>query len=185
MPLLGFLGFPLFAVSAYAMYRVLQMAMHRGGIWQRVIWWFLIAIFCLLTFAGIDRHTIVSFIPLIKAMPGVQEQWKDRFQKAGMEKVQDLIRRKVSGLVDLGIPSPEAVELIRKAEMITMKGMGIENYCLLQEAGVKDLSELAHQDPHDLYLTIRGQASLRPTRLRTPFPALVRLWVREAKKRVE
>jgi len=102
-----------------------------------------------------------------------------------MGKVQDLIRRKMSGLVDLGIPSQEAEELIRKAEMITMKGMGIENYRLLQEAGVRDLSEIAHQDPLDLYLRIQGKARLLPTRLQTPAPALVRLWVREAQKRVE
>ncbi|MCJ7663437.1 MAG: DUF4332 domain-containing protein [Desulfobacterales bacterium] len=185
MPLLGFLGFPPFAVSAYAMYRVLLVAMHRGGIWQRSIWWLLIALFCLLTFAGIDRHTTVSFIPLIKDLPGVQAEWKERLQKAGMEKVQDLIPRKASGLVDLGIPRPEAEELLQKAEMITLKGMGIENYCLLREAGVMDLAELAHQDPHYLYLRIQKTARLLPTPHRTPFPALVRFWVREAKKRVE
>jgi len=185
MPLLGFLGFPPFAVSAYAMYRILLLALNRAGIWQRCICWLLIAFFCLLCFAGIDRYTVVSYIPLIKDLPGVPAAWKQRLQKAGMGKVQDLIRRKMSGLVDLGIPSQEAEELIRKAEMITMKGMGIENYRLLQEAGVRDLSEIAHQDPLDLYLRIQGKARLLPTRLQTPAPALVRLWVREAQKRVE
>jgi hypothetical protein len=185
MPLLGFLGFPPFAVSAYAMYRALLPAMQRGGSWRRGIWWFLIVLFCLLCFAGIDRYTAVSFIPLIRDLPGVQEEWKDRIQKAGMEKVQDLLRLEVSGLVDLGIPLPEAEEVIQKAEMIALKGMGLENYCLLREAGVRDLAELAHQDPQDLYRTIQGKARLLRTRHRTPFPALVRLWVREAKKRVE
>jgi len=185
MPLLGFLGFPPFAVSAYAMYRALLLAMQRGGIWQRGIWWFLIALFCFLCFAGIDRYTVVSFIPLIRDLPGVQEEWKERLQKAGMEKVQDLLRREVSGLVDLGIPRLEAEELLRKAEMIAIKGMGLENYRLLSEAGVRDLAELAHQDPQDLYLRIQGQVRLRPPPHRTPAPALVRLWVREAKKRVE
>lgn len=185
MPLLGFLGFPPFAVSAYAMYRALLPAMQRGGSWRRGIWWFLIVLFCLLCFAGIDRYTAVSFIPLIRDLPGVQEEWKDRIQKAGMEKVQDLLRREVSGLVDLGIPRLEAEELLQKAEMIALKGMGVENYRLLREAGVRDLAELAHQDPQDLYLTIQGKARLLRTPHRTPFPALIRLWVREAKKRVE
>ena len=185
MPLLGFLGFPPFAVSAYAMYRIILMAIQRGRIWQRGIWWLLIGFFCLLTFAGIDRYTIVSFIPLIKDLPGVQTDWEERLQQAGVEKVQDLISRKAEGLVALGIPYPEAEKLMRQAEMITLKGMGIENYRLLREAGVKDLFELAQQDPPDLYLRIERQARLRPTRLRTPFPALVRLWIREAKKRVK
>jgi hypothetical protein len=145
----------------------------------------LIGLFCLLTFAGIDRYTVVSYIPLIKDLPGVQAQWKERLRQAGVEKVQDLISRKVEGLVALGIPYPEAEKLMRQAEMITLKGMGIENYRLLREAGVKDLFELAQQDTPDLYLRIERQARLRPTRLRTPFPALVRLWIREAKKRVK
>ncbi len=185
MPLLGFLGFPPFAVSAYAMYRIILIAMQRSKIWTRGILWSLIGFFCLLCFVGIDHYTVVSYIPLIKDLPGVQTQWKERLRQAGVEKVQDLISRKVAGLVAVGIPLPKAEKLVRQAEMITLKGMGIENYRLLREAGVKDLFELAQQDPPDLYLRIERHARLRPTRLRTPSPALVRLWVREAKKKVE
>jgi hypothetical protein len=184
MPLLGFLGFPPFAVSAYAIYRLLLLARQRGRIWQRGSLWVLIGLFCLLCFAGIDRYTLVSFIPLIKDLPDVQAEWKERLQKAGMEEVQDLLRWKGAGLVALGIPDPEAEELLRKAGLITLKGIGIENYRLLREVGVRDLSELARQDPRDLYLRIERQARLRPSRLRTPFPALIRLWVREAKKKI-
>jgi hypothetical protein len=183
MPLLGFLGFPPFAVSAYAMYRIIIIAMQRTKIWTRGILWTLIALFCLICFAGIDRYTVISFIPLIKDLPGVQAEWKERLRQAGIEKVQDLLRGKVADLVALDIPAPEAKELIQKAEMITIKGMGVENYCLLQEAGVRNLTELAHQDPHDLYLRIQARVRSLPTPHRTPTPALVRLWVREAKKR--
>jgi len=182
MPLLGFLGFPPFAVSAYAIYRLLLLAMQRGRIWQRGSLWVLLTLFCLLCFAGIDRYTVVSFIPLIKDLPDVQAEWKERLQKAGMEEVQDLLRWKGAGLVALGIPDPEAEELLRKAEMITLKGIGIENYRLLREVGVRDLSELARQDPQDLYLRIERQARLQPIPQRTPFPALIRLWTREARK---
>jgi hypothetical protein len=184
MPLLGFLGFPPFAVSAYAMYRIILRAMQRMKIWTRGILWPLIALFCLLCFAGIDRYTVVSYIPLIKDLPGVQAQWKKRLQRAGIEEVQDLIRRKVSGLDALGIPSPVSEELLRKAEMITLKGMGMENYRLLREVGIRDLYDLAQQDPQDLYLRIEGRTRLLSTSQRTPDPALVRLWVREAGKNV-
>ena len=185
MPLLGFLGFPPFAVSAYAIYRLLLLAMQRGRIWQRGSLWVLITLFCLLCFAGIDRNTVVSFIPLIKDLPDVQAEWKERLQKAGMEEVRDLLRWKGAGLVALGIPDLEAEKLLRKAEMITLKGMGIENYRLLREVGVRDLTELARQDPRDLYLRIDRQDRLQPIPQRTPFPALIRLWIREAKKRVK
>jgi hypothetical protein len=185
MPLLGFLGFPPFAVSAYAMYRIILIAMQRSTVWTRGILCSLIGLFCLLCFAGIDRYTVVSYIPLIKELPGVQTAWKELLPKAGIEEVHDLIRWKVAGLVALGIPDPEAEELLQKAEMITLKGMGIENYRLLREVGVKDLTELARQDPQDLYLRIERQARLQPIPKRTPFPALVKLWVREANKRVD
>jgi hypothetical protein len=185
MPLLGFLGFPPFAVSAYAMYRIILIAMQRSKIWTRGILWSLIALFCLLAFAGIDRYTVVSYIPLIKDLPGVQTEWKKRLQKAGIEKVYDLTNWKVAGLFALGIPSPEAEEILKQAEMITLKGMGIGHYRLLRAAGVTDLNELARQDPRDLYLRIEGLARLRPPRLHPPIPALVKLWIREAKKRVD
>ena len=186
MPLLGFLGFPPFAVSAYAMYRLFLLAMQRSGIWQKGILWSLITLFCLLCFAGIDRYTVVSFSPLIRDLPGVQAEWKNRIRDAGMEKVQDLIRGGASGLVHLGISRPEAEELVRNAEMITLKGMGVENYRLLRAAGVENISALARQDPKGLYLRVReitlGQhRSRRPP---APSPSIVRIWVREAQKRV-
>jgi hypothetical protein len=183
MPLLGFLGFPPFAVSAYALYRALLMALQRQKPWMRGILGLMISLSCLLCFAGIDRYTVISFIPLIRDLPGVQEEWKERLHRAGLEKVQDLMQSGVPALVHLGIHRPEAEELVRQAEMITLKGMGIENYRLLWEAGVRDLSALARQDPPDLYLRIEGKARHLPLSHRTPTPAVIRLWVREAGKK--
>jgi hypothetical protein len=184
MPLLGFLGFPPFAVSAYAMYRMLLVAMQRAGAWMKVIQWSLITLFCLFCFAGIDRYTVVSYIPLIQDLPSIQGVWKERLQEAGVKRVQDLSQKGVLGLVHLGIPDPEAEELVRQAEMITLKGMGIENYRLLQEAGVRDISELAHQDPE--LLNQRLRTMIHPPRAhQIPDPAIVRLWVREARKCIE
>jgi hypothetical protein len=183
MPLLGFLGFPPFAVSAYALYRALLIAMQRHKLWMRGILGLVISLSCLLCFAGIDRYTVISFIPFIRDLPGVQEEWKERLHRAGLEKVQDLMQSDVPALVHLGIPGPEAEELVRQAEMIILKGMGIENYRLLQEAGVRDLSELAEQDPEALYQTIEKIPRREPLTHAPPTPALVRLWVGEAGKK--
>jgi len=184
MPLLGFLGFPPFAISAYAMYRMILAAMQRGGIMMRGILWLLITLFCLLCFTGIDRYTVVSHIPLIQDIPGVPGEWKGRLQEAGMKRVQDLIRKGVPDLVSIGLSLPEAEELLQEAEIITLKGMGVENYRLLREAGVKDIPELARQDPE--LLNQRLRAISRPPRAhRIPDPAIVRLWVLEAKKRMK
>jgi hypothetical protein len=175
MPLLGFLGFPTFAVSAYAMYRTLLMAMQRGQVWMKGILWLLITICCLFGFAGIDRYTVVSYIPLVRDLPGTQIELKERLQEAGMERARDLIRTGAAGLVHIGIP---------QAEIITLKGIGVENYRLLQAAGVKAIPELARQDPELLTQRLRalsGTPRVHPT----PDPAIVRLWVREARKKVK
>jgi hypothetical protein len=184
MPLLGFLGFPPFAVSAYAMYRILPMTMQRGKVWIRVILWSLITIFSLLTFANIDRYTVVSHIPLVKDLSGVQVELKRCLQEAGMERVQDLLRQGIPGLVSIGISLPEAKELIREAEMITLKGMGVENYRLLREIGITSIPVLAQQDHGHLNLRLRTMP--RPPRAhQIPDSAIVRLWVREARKKVK
>jgi hypothetical protein len=184
MPLLGFLGFPAFAVSAYAMYQLFLLAIQRSGIWRKGILWSLITLFCLLCFAGIDHYTVVSHIPLIQDLPGIQGECKERLQGAGVKRVQDLLQKGVPGLVHLGISSPEAGKLIREAQMITLKGMGVENYRLLHAAGIQSISELAQQDPG--HLNQRLRAISRPPRAhRIPDPAIVRLWVREARKKVK
>jgi hypothetical protein len=185
MPLLGFFGFPPFAVSAYAMYRIIMIAKQRSKIWTRGILWVLIALFSLLCFAGIDRYTVVSYIPLIQDLPGVSTEWKERLQRAGMKKVQELSRREADGLVALGIPYSEAEKILKQAEMITLKGMGIENYRLLRAVGVTNLTELARQNPRDLYLSTERATRNLAASPRLPSPALVRLWVEEAKKRVD
>jgi hypothetical protein len=159
--------------------------MRRGKAWMRIILWSAIATFFFFCFAGIDRYTVVSYIPRVRDLPGVQVEWKKRLQDAGIKKVQDIIQKGAPHLVQLGISQPEAEEFIQKAEFITMKGMGIKNYCLLQETGVRNLSDLAQQDPLDLYLRIEGQARVRPTSHRNPTPPLIKLLVREARKRVK
>ena len=184
MPLLGFLGFPPFAVSAYAMYRTLLMAMQRSRALMKGIFWSIITICCLSCFAGIDRYTVVSYIPFVRDLPGMQIELQERLEEAGIERAQDMLRKGVSGLVSIGISRQEAKELIQEAEIITLKGIGMENYRLLRAAGVKAIPELARQDPELLTQRLRalsGTLSVHPT----PHPAIVRLWVREARKKVK
>jgi hypothetical protein len=182
MPLLGFLGFPPFAVSAYALYRILVIILQKSKMRIRVIIWSLIVLSSLLSFVGIDRFTVVSFIPLTKDLPGVKVQWYERLHNTGMDKVYDLVRRNRTSLVPLGIPLPEAEEILREAEIVTLKGIGTGNYCLLREAGVKDLSQLARQDPYQLYPIIQDKGRLCPLPHRTPTLALVKLWISAARK---
>jgi hypothetical protein len=71
---------------------------------------------------------------------------------------------------------------LRTASLITLKGIGMENYRLLRSVGVKDISQLAQQNPSDLYLTLRDMNRRQHISHRHFTPAVVRLWVREAKR---
>lgn len=185
MPLLGYLGFPPFSVSAYGIYRFLLLLRQKGGIWVRGTIWVLLPLFCFLIFVGIDRYTVASHIPIIRDLTGVQGEWKERLRATGMKKIYDLLRRGEKDLVDIDISPPEAQELVQKAELIGLKGMGMENYRLLRNLGVGSVGELAQQDPSGLYLRLKEIAQPRRKSHRMFTPAIVRLWVREAKRRTE
>jgi hypothetical protein len=185
MPILGFLGFPPFTVSAFVIYHSLLLLRCKGGIWIRGTLWFLLPLFCLIVFAGIDRFSVVSHIPLIRDMPEVQEELKGRLQVAGIEKVHDLIYREEKGLITIGISHREIDELLRKARLITLKGIGMENYRLLQKVGVNSLSELAQQNPLNLSLRLEEISRRQNISRHTITLDLVKLWVQEAKRRLK
>ncbi len=62
MPLMGFLGFPPFAVECWIMYHLLDSAAGRlNRAPARAAFWIAVGLFCVSVFRGIDSRTIVSF----------------------------------------------------------------------------------------------------------------------------
>jgi hypothetical protein len=62
MPVLGFLGFPPFALECWILYHLISAGIRRAGSAPlRAALWLLLAACCLLIFYGIDRRTVVSF----------------------------------------------------------------------------------------------------------------------------
>jgi len=66
-----------------------------------------------------------------------------------------------------------------------VKGMGTRNAYVLTVIGVESFSDLAAQDPALLYdkLVTLAKEQLRPKGTAPPREAIVRLWVREARKK--
>ena len=59
MPLLGFLGFPPFALECWIVYHLTTAVLQRvGSVSGRLALWAAIAVFCLAVFGGIDRNTV-------------------------------------------------------------------------------------------------------------------------------
>ena len=61
MPVLGFLGFPPFALECWILYHLGAQLMHRSGRLQGAIW-LGIALYCILLFHAIDNHTVLHFV---------------------------------------------------------------------------------------------------------------------------
>jgi hypothetical protein len=62
MPVLGFLGFPPFALECWILYHLLRVLHDRSrALPARVALWGVIALFSLLAFYGMDKNTVVRF----------------------------------------------------------------------------------------------------------------------------
>ncbi len=62
MPVLGFFGFPPFALECWIMYHLLRaVPRHLHSSTGRIAWWLCIGIVCIIIFRGIDSHTVVRF----------------------------------------------------------------------------------------------------------------------------
>ena len=62
MPVLGFLGFPPFALECWILYHLLRaIPRHMDSSAARIAWWCCLGIVSLVIIRGIDSHTIVRF----------------------------------------------------------------------------------------------------------------------------
>jgi predicted RecB family nuclease len=78
------------------------------------------------------------------------------------------------------VPKEIFIQWIEKARLVQIKGLGIENLRLLEEAGIHSISDLAKEDPDKLYEKI---GELLPA-TSIPKKAKIRIWIREAQKSV-
>jgi hypothetical protein len=63
MPVLGFLGFPPFALECWILYHLFGQVQRRFiSRPARMAFWFGIGLFCLLMFRAIDNHTVLRFV---------------------------------------------------------------------------------------------------------------------------
>ncbi len=63
MPLLGFLGFPPFALECWIAYHLLaRLELRWSSAPARAAFWLVIGLFCVLLFRAVDRHTVLNFV---------------------------------------------------------------------------------------------------------------------------
>jgi hypothetical protein len=201
MPVPGFLGFPPFAVQVYVMYNFLSLFRSGKG-WEEstgraaperkrgrvkvVLPLAFIAVFCILLFREIDLHTVDSYYVRLKDAYWIPLKWRAELPKVGIANLEELVAKTKSKkerdelALRLLVPKEEFTGWIEKAELSQLKGLGTKNLRLLEGVGIHSVSSLAAEDPEMLGLKLIQTYS--PGRI--PTGAKIRIWIREARKRV-
>jgi hypothetical protein len=202
MPFLGFLGFPPFAVQAYAMYNFLSLFRSGRG-WEEstcrlnreqktrpltiILTAILIASFSVLIFRAIDSYTVDSYYPRLEDAYWIESQYRRELPKVGITSLDDLISKTKEKderdelALRLLIPKEVLIQWVEKARLVQLKGLGVENLRLLDEVGIESIFALAREDPQNLYDKIERAPQERVP----PRKAMIRIWVREAREEVK
>ena len=186
MPLLGFIGFPVFALECWSVFHLLacfgistperpRAAALR--VRRKVLTAAAGVAFGLAVLSGMERYTISSTTPSLVEVPGMPASAAFRLLQAGESPFQ-LARMPASAVArEAGASVDEAQRWIEAARLVTLRGIGTENARRLAAIGVTSVASLAIQDPDLLARRLAarpGDRRLRPT------PAEVRVWVRAA-----
>jgi len=199
MPFLGFLGFPPFAIQAYVMVNFISLFRFGRG-WEEstyrlypdkktrpltiVLAAILIGSFYVLIFRVIDYKTVDSYFPRIQDAYWIELQHRMELPKVGINTLDDLLlkttgkKEREELALRLLIPKEILIMWVEKAQLVQLKGLGVNNLQLLERVGIHSISALAAEDPKKLFTKI-GQALEGETPLRK---AKIRIWVREARK---
>jgi predicted flap endonuclease-1-like 5' DNA nuclease len=191
MPLLGFLGFPIFALDCYVIYQSLVLARvavpaeptpakTEGGprFGRTAVAAAAAFAFCVAVLVGMDRWNTDSLRPKLEdlwiAEPITTEELAHRY--ADVFELAAAVPEDVAVVVDA--PVNEARAWVEAAQLVTLRGIGVENGRLLWDAGVTSVADLAAADPDDLAELLREMTE-RPRAATLP---KVRVWVRAARR---
>jgi hypothetical protein len=190
MPLLGFLGFPPFVLECYGMVNFLSLlrdgrnwelsakenSEHRGmPAWGEVLGSVLVPVGILLaSVAIVVGGTIASY-----ATP-LDWYFSPQLGKQGVKALQEREALQGNQFLKLKdrpseINSALFARMRRIAEMAELKGIGLENALALEKLRIKEVDELARQDP--VALARRLRSLKQNVRLEE-----VKIWIRAAKR---
>lgn len=200
MPPLGFLGFPFFALEAWAMYSALVALgvavplptpnngrkeaevdeerrgalPHVGGSRRpslAILPYLAAAAFIVATLAAMERYTISSTVPSLGTLPAGLE---------GIGSVWQLAASRPESLAAAtGLPLDSTRSMVELARFATLRGIGSGHAHALRQAGLRTVCDLAGADAYNLWAHLHG---LNPHLGRRPTEAEVRVWIRAARR---
>jgi len=179
MPLVGFLGFPFFALEVWSLYHLLAPYTTRRTLLAS-------AAFVLLVLTGIDHWTVSSTTPALRDLPGVTNAVISRLRAAGWEDVLRVARSPVAELAYRANLSPKDAHAAHEAaRLVTLRGIGTAHAAALIGGGFGSIEELARSDPDSVWRTVRGAGSGGRASGARPTLAEVRVWVRAAQQQAQ
>jgi hypothetical protein len=192
MPVLGFLGFPPFAVECYAVVNFLSLLrdgrsweldagenLRRRGMSRGLARWsvaILAALIPLLAWIVIVSQTVSSFsTPLdVFFARDLGPRGVEAIRSSGARYSHEFLRLREA---PAGV-SPALFERMREISALAeIKGMGLRRAEALWALGIRNAKQLARQEPETLVRRI-GETSGARVR-----PAWAKVWVREARRR--
>ncbi len=199
MPPFGFLGFPFFALEAWALYHLLAThglavpADERGdersgghGPWGRLAAVAACAAaFSAATLLGMERWTISSTDPRLVDLPQATRAEIAAFQELGMETPFAIAAADTARLANALPDAPERVDsIVQTARLVTLRGIGTAYSLELRDRGVSSVCDLSRADPARLWRGLHPDDTVYPTSRppTRPTAAEVRVWVRAAQR---
>ena len=201
MPFLGFLGFPPFTIQAYVIYNFISL-FRLGRGWEgstyrlhlekktrtltMVLTTILIGSFFILVIRAIDLKTVDSYFPRLNDAYWIESRYRKELPKVGISTLDDLLSKNKEKIerdelaLRLLIPKEELIHWVEKAQLVHLKGLGIENLRLLEGVGVHSVSVLATEDPKRLHQRMGEVFRGRPI----PNKTKIKIWIREAQNKV-
>lgn len=192
MPLLGFGGFPVFALDCFVAYQTLVLlgvavaperaaAVRRFRPRRTLLAGVLAAAFCFGVLVGMDRWNTDSLRPELARLWIAGPAEREALAQAGYDDVFKLAETDPGRVATAaGVDRAEAEEWVRFARLTTLRGIGAGNARLLWDVGIRSVDELAAADPSRLSEVLRARAQAP----RAATPPKVRVWVRAARQAV-
>jgi hypothetical protein len=163
MPLLGFLGFPPFALECYEMYRA-AVNLGLAPEWESIpkaergrasvsvfVQAGIVAVAIGIVVAAlplIDRATVDSMTPRPVDLPAVDRELADRLDARGIRDVANMPAVLADSAVaaSLGIDPARRLRLAGQVDLALLRGIGAPNTARLAAIGIDDPAELALTD---------------------------------------
>ncbi len=195
MPPIGFLGFPFFALEAWAMYHalcVLGLAVDPGGEraaargLHRGLAVLAASAMAVAVLVGMDRLTISTTTPQLGQLPGVSSGEVHVLRDRGYHSAFRLADADGAELTAAtGLPADRVSVILATARLATLRGIGTEHAADLAALGIRSVCQLARRSPGPLWAEFRAERGRGPNSVwgaTRPGAAEVRVWVGAARR---